>query len=36
MISENAYNSLPARITSWKGHNTAVDAVKILTEKNQN
>ncbi len=35
MISERTHIILlPARITSWKGHNTAVDAVKILTEKN--
>ena len=25
---------LPARITAWKGHNVAIDAVKILIDKN--
>ena len=34
MISERTHIILlPARITGWKGHNVAIDAVKILTEK---
>ena len=34
MISENTHIILlPARITGWKGHMIAVDAMKILTEK---
>ena len=32
MISEKTHIILlPARITSWKGHDVALDAVKILT-----
>ena len=35
MISERTHIILlPARITGWKGHNVAIDLVKILTEKN--
>ena len=34
-ISENSHIILlPARLTSWKGHNVALDAAKIIIEKN--